>query len=155
MSKVSTTYEAFVTRVETILSTHIELPNPYQIEQNDELALNQGWGVVWGPGQNSQRNLSCNLSVNRDIILVLTRQFITNELSHDHQESVEKLLMEDQYLMIKDIETDPKMGSTDVLKSDYLSDSGIQIISFDDPQKNNFLLLETTFQVEYLQDLNA
>lgn len=152
MSRASTAFDAFKARVVAVLPNHSELSNPYSLEQNLETAMRQGFGIQILPAENPKRNLSCKLSVRRGMALVLTRKFYASELNRAAKESVEKQLLEDQYLVIKDLEADPTLGvSSVVTRSEWQSDGGIQFVFTDDKP---FYSLITNFELEYLEDIS-
>jgi hypothetical protein len=71
MSVATEVYDAVKNRVETIYSSSIyrKLQNPYVVEDNSDLTLRRGYGFYMGPAFNTERNLSCNLSMQRDIVI--------------------------------------------------------------------------------------
>lgn len=152
MSNISDAYDALVTRLETILPSHNRLPNPYKPDENADEQLKLAWGVQVSTGNNSERNISCKLSIERSIIVVLTRRFFAPDLVEDRMEVPEKALLEDQFLVIDDFEKDPTLNdSTAICKMRYDSDSGIEYVKSDE---DNFIKIESTFLIEYFEDLN-
>lgn len=152
MSKATDSYEALKDRIETVLPTHNRLIQPYKPEENPEDRIKKGYGIQIGPGENTNRNISCKISIKRDMIVVLTRKWFAKELDRDAKEVTEKALLEDQFLVIADFEADPTLGASGtVVNSAYVSDSGVDFIF---TNKDNFIKLETTFSLEYLEDLN-
>lgn len=125
MSKISDIFDALVIDIAAELPNHNQLTNPYAIEENTSLSLNQGWGLAVGPAVNTFRQLSCKLSVNRSMIITVTRKFFANELNIAGKDNVVKLLLEDQFLLIKMVENETGTFSALVAKGDYSSDSGI------------------------------
>jgi len=150
MSNISTAFDNFKTRLSTLLPSHVELTNPYSVEQNTEGALNQGYGVILGPGSNSKRLVGCKLSVVRSFNLVLTRKFYAQELNITGKETTAKDLFEDQKLVIADTEKNPTIGSSAIAKIEYESDNGLEFVL---TEADNYLKLETVFKVEYFETL--
>jgi hypothetical protein len=152
VSNISDAFDALKARLAAVFPDHTELTNPYQVDHNSDLILAQGYGIAIGPAVNTERNLSCKLSVGRTIIIVLTRSYFATETQIALRETGTKLLLEDQFLIIKDLEKDPTAGnSTAIAKLGYQSDSGILPVKAD---ADNFLKLESTFNIEYFEDLN-
>lgn len=151
MTIASDVYTDFLARIEAVLPTHKRLPKPYRIEENSEQFLDQGFAIQIGPGVNTQRLLSCQVSIRREFIVILTRKFIASELSRLPKQVVELNLLEDQRLITRDLESDPTLGSTNVANSGYVSDTGV---SFVFTERENVLRLNSVFFCEYLEDLN-
>lgn len=149
MSNFSDLYDAIVTRVETVFPNHTRLPNPYKIEENNEAFLRQGWGLSMTSGTNSNRQLSCSISIQRSFTISLVRKFYAVESNVDNKVTVEKQLIEDQLLLIKDLCDNSSLDATNSLV-DFESDDGIEYVYGD---KDNFLVLNSTFRVEYFDTI--
>lgn len=151
MAIVSDVYDALVTRVTTVLSTHSRLVNPYEILENNKQLLEKGVGIAIGPGVNTKRLVSCQLSVARDFIVVVTRIVRANQFDITSRVATEKQLFEDQKLLIDDVEGSPRLGDpTAVTLSAFESDSGLEFIFAD---SNAFIKLDTIIRVEYIDSL--
>lgn len=149
MSNFSSLYDAIVDRIEAVLPNHLRLPNPYKVNENTELYLRQGFGVALGPATNTNRELSCRISVGRDFSVVLSRKFYSIESNVSNKESVEKQLIEDQILLIRDFCDNSSLpGALGIVS--YSSDSGIEYVF---NEKDNFLVLNTVFTVEYFETI--
>ncbi len=150
-TNISSVYDAFVTRIGAVLTSHVRLSNAYSIEENTEPALKLGWALQIGPAIKSPRHISCKISIVRTFNLVLTRKVYASELDATAKASTDKSLLEDQFLVIEDVEGEPTMGSAVVAKSNFLGDSGVEFVHTD---KDNFIKLVSQFEVEYFEDLN-
>jgi hypothetical protein len=152
LSKISDAYAGLKARIAAVLPSHVGLLNPYEPEQNPETILKQGYGIVLGAGTNSNRAISNHLSISREVSIVLTRRFYASEMNRTAKETVEKQLMEDQFLIVKDIEKDPSLGLSDVVANfQYEGDEGIQFAFSEDKP---FYRLTMRFRLEYLENLN-
>lgn len=150
MSKISDAYDAIVLQVQNLLPSHVRLSNPYAINENTESALRQGWGIALLSGTNTERNIGCKLSVSRQFSVVLTRKMYANELNVEGKASTEKQLFEDQFTLIQAFESDPTLGLTDIAALKWESDNGLEFVF---GEKDNFLQLNSTFTVEYFEQL--
>jgi len=152
MSIISTAYDAFVTRIETVLDVatngHTRLSNPYKPDENNERLLVKGYGIVMGPGSNTNRQVNCKFSVSRQMEIVLTRQYFAREDDAVSKADTEKALFEDQYLLINDFEQDISINGQ-TMYTRWESDSGIEYVS---SATDRFLMLRTTFSLEYLEN---
>lgn len=144
MSNVSNAYDAFVARVEAVLPNHARLSNPYAPEQNIEGILKQGWGLGMGSSTNTKRELSCRVSIRREFSLVLTRKFYSREADVTGKASVEKQLMEDQLLVVKDLCANSDLSGL-IGVVEFEGDGGIEQVF---GEKDQFLALRSTFTAE-------
>lgn len=149
MSNFSNLYDAIVTRIETVLPSHTRFPNPYKIDENAEPLLRQGWGIALLSATNTNRELSCRISIRRTFEISITRKFYSVEGNVDNKESVEKQLIEDQILLIRDF-----CNNTDLPNSlgivDYASDGGVEYVY---NEKDSFLVLKSSFECEYFETI--
>lgn len=151
MSLISTGFDALVARIESVLDASINgysrIPNPYNIEDNTELKLRKGYGVAMLAAENTNRQVNCKFSVSRNMEVVLTRLYTGKEEDAPGKSALEKLLLEDQYAIINDLEQDISInGST--MYTRYVSDSGIEFVS---GVTGRFFMLKTQFSLEYLE----
>lgn len=151
-TKITTLYNTLITRMGAIFPQHARLPNPYKIDQNNSLFLKKGWGVAFAEGVNTNRNANCPpMSIERTFNITISRQFYAREMDAAAKATTEKDLFEDQYLLIKDLESDPTLQQT-IARGRFVSDSGIQFVSLD-VEKDDFLYLSSVFTLEYWEDL--
>lgn len=150
MSKITSIFDAMVTRVSGVLTDHARLTDPYNIEQNTDLTLEKAFGVAVLDGVNTERNLSCQLSVQRTVQVSIARRYSAHELDIISKDDTVKALLEDHFLVVDAFEEEPTLGSL-VAKGAYSSDSGIIFIRDNEP----FLAIQTNFLMEYFEDLTA
>jgi hypothetical protein len=62
MSTISSIYDALETLVSTELTDYTRLSDSYFLEENPEIELTKGYGIVIGALQNTNRLLSCDLT---------------------------------------------------------------------------------------------
>lgn len=155
MSNITTAFDAIKAKMLVLfpeVSGYYQLTNPYDVEENTITMHEKGWGVALGPGTNTNRQLSCRLSVQRDITIVLTRRRYANELDTPSKESAEKSILEDQYTLIKALEKDPTINSSvsGIARFVFASDGGIETIL---AESDAFIKLVTVFNMEYFENL--
>lgn len=152
MSIISTAIDALVSRIETVLDAstngYTRIPNPYLVEDNTELKLKKGYGVAFLNGTNTQRQVNCKFSVSRTMEVVLTRLYTGSEENAVTRASLEKLLFEDQYKIINDLEQDLTINGA-TMYTRWETDSGIEFVA---GETGRFLMLKTQFSLEYLED---
>lgn len=149
MSKVSQIYDALATLVATALPTYKKLPNPYDSSANANVILNKGYGIAIGQGSNSERFQDCQLSISRDFGIVLTKQLAKTDHDVSGRASQEKALFEDQFLVIKALETNPQLSGL-VAKTFYVGDGGLEIL---DLETGRYMVLASQINVEYFENL--
>jgi len=151
MSLISDGFDALVLRIETVLDTatngYTRLPNPYNVQDNTELKLRKGYGVALQSAENTQRNVNCKFSVSRTMEVVLTRLYTGYEENAVERASTEKLLLEDQYKIINDLEQDVTINGQ-TMYTRWVTDGGIEYVA---GETGRFLMLRTQFSLEYLE----
>jgi hypothetical protein len=151
MSKISTIVDNIGTELATLLgATHKEIVDPILIEANDTLYLRRGYGYVMGAGENSDRQLGCQLSVERDVIITNTIAIHATKSDITAYRAAWKTLLEDQLLIIDLMEKNPTINSV-TAKMAFISDNGIEPI-FND-KREAFLMIQSIFSFEYFEDL--
>lgn len=150
MSKISTIHDALVTAVSGVLTSRIQLPNPYIPEANNELFLSNGFGVAVGPGARTDRQISCQMSWQRDFTIILTNQMTTTDHNTDEREDITKSLLEDHFTLFDLLEKTTVSGT---IKTEIFSDSGITFLEPEGEGLRRYLLMEIDVAAEYLEDL--
>jgi len=155
MSNISTAFDQIKLRMQTLFPSGdgwVQMANPYEPEQNTLAVMNKGWGIALGPGTNTNRNLSCKLSVQRSISVTIMRRRYANELDIDPKETAEKALLEDQYILIKDFEKTPALNNSTsgITRFQFASDAGIENVF---AGEEAFIKLVTTYELEYFEHL--
>lgn len=100
---LSTVYDGIVTRMGALFPNHARLGDPYDIDENPDLLLKQGWALAIGPSaENTQRYATCIGSLGVNIVITFTRQFFARELDPSTKSTTEKLLLEDVQILKDD-----------------------------------------------------
>jgi len=149
MSKISTIYDNLVVAVNGSLTDYDQITNPYAPDENCELFLDKGFGIAFGPGANSERQLGCKISIKRTFDVMLINLCGTTENNLDDIENFQKTMHEDQFLIIKALENDSDL-STSAAQIKFVDDNGLEFLETD---RNKFFLLQSTFMVEYFENL--
>ncbi len=151
MSKVTTLYEDLIAKMVSLYPDHKRLHNPYSVSENNERFLQKGWGIQVLSGNNSQRQVSCQLSVERDFGIVLSRKWFSMEQRTAQKETAEKALLEDQFLLLDAFSGAADQISDAIVRSQFVSDSGILFVT---GEKDNFIHVVTLVRIEYFENLN-
>lgn len=149
MTKITQIIDQLNTTLNTIYgSTHKQLYDPRIPGLNDTKILNRGFGFYIAEGNNTNRQLSCELSIERSIIV--TNTIVTRGTERDLaiRLAAEKQLFEDQLLLIKEVEMNTSLELLGRFK--YLNDNGSESVFAD---QNDYLMINTTFTMEYFESL--
>lgn len=153
MSVLTSAYDAMITKLGTALSGHKRMTNPYIPEQNSELLLKQAYGLSIAEAINSNREIGCDrYFIQRDMIVRISRKFYALENDVTSKATTEKLLLDDDLVAVLDaFENDRNLGVDGVVDLQYTADQGLEFVFGD---KENFLLLQTTFRMEYFESIS-
>lgn len=148
MTVVSNVYDAIRTAVQTLFPNKRELSDAIVIDNNDDLTLNDAYGIHFAFGNNTFRLVGCRYSLQRSVSIILTRMIRGTHKDIAKIIEIEKYLLEDQRTLVADFSENQNIGAV-TIKRNYVSDGGIERIFTD---KKNYIMIETTFEVEYLDD---
>lgn len=126
-----------------------ELTNPYILEDNAEPIAAAGWGVTALSNTNLQRTASCIYTLGRDVEVVLTNLVVGTDRQMAQRQAVEAKLMEDQIRLIQAIDADGQLHDL-LAKNDFIGDNGIEFVF---TEKNNYVALVSTWNIEYHQKI--
>ena len=148
MTSISNIRAALETMIDGVVTGYTKIANPYELEKISNVILRKGYGIAFGPGANTNREL-CQMSVDREFSVVLTREVAATEHDADGRETVEKAIFEDQHLIIKAIEADASVGGT-ASRGRYISDGGIEYVGI---ENSRYYALVSNFAIEYFEQL--
>lgn len=150
MSNISTAYTAIRTVMAATLTQHTELANPYFISKEADLIFTKGWAVGLGPGFNTNRNVGCQLSIQRDFVITVTRKLFNTDRDISGRVTVEENLCEDHYLIIKALEQSPVLNASTsgIAKILYVQDGGLEFIRTD---RLDLIMFQLITSVEYFE----
>ena len=149
MSTFSSVYDAIITRCQAVYSSKMRITNPYAISENPEQILSNGWGISIGPSTNTNRELTCKISIQSTFTLYLTKRSLSIELDVESRASIEKALKDDQLVFIQDLYQNTALPSVLDINA-FVSDGGIETVF---SGKDSFKLLSTNFTVEYFDNI--
>jgi hypothetical protein len=152
MSTISTFYDEFnALLVSKFGSTHQKLDNPYFPEDNNDLILKRGYGFSPTNGSNPKRLLDCFTSMTREITVTQTIINRGTERDTTIRETAEKQLLEDHRVLVNAVLSDTNLNET-LARLEYVGDNGIEFIF---GEKNNFLMIRSTYLIEYLEEVTT
>ena len=156
MSNISTAYDDISTVIGGLLPNHNQLINPYVPDLNDDLTYEKAWGLAFAEGLNTNLQLGCRLSVERTLRLILTRKIFAGQLQRGSDAVVirrdaEKQLFEDQYLVIKELETNPTITDSQVItKLVWQGDAGLEFVR---TERTDIIILTNQLVLTYFEEI--
>lgn len=153
MSKITTIYDAVVTRLATVFPTASgwERMTRSAVENNTDQILRQGYGFRIDQATNTRREVKPKVWIAREMTITIARQAYANDLDVVSRDNAIKALLEDQKSMLDSIEADPTLQNPNVLAHfTFVSDGGIQNVV---GENEKFLKLECLFRFEYFENL--
>jgi len=151
VSDATILYDAVHARINAVLPSHKRLSDPYKFTKNTDSEKRQGYGVRVGPGRNPNQSISCFVVLDQTMTIVLTRLSEGREMDAAKKAVAEKQLLEDLFLIVKDFESSPTLGTTQVVSSNFDGHAGIEFIG---TERDDVLKLEADFTFKYTENLN-
>lgn len=151
MSEITTIYEGILTKLASLYPSHRQLTNPYELTDNPDPELRQGYGLGAGSGSNTERYVTGKTSVVRSFNIILTRIAYAADLNVTGKDTAIKQLLEDHHLLINESRRADGWdltGDYTVLKS-YVTDDGV----FSIKTEEGYYGIQTTLNIEYHQDI--
>lgn len=153
MSNISTVIDAVRQAIPLLagFSDKAEIPNPYSLADNDSQFLENGWGLSILSSSLSSINTFKDHSESRQMVISLTKQFVSIEGDNDAIHTDSKILLEDALILSKDLLDFDQLGiDSSVQKIDFVSNSGIEFVI---GNKFNFIFTETIFNFDISESL--
>lgn len=150
-TKIETIYDAIVDKIEGQLTSAKRLPNPYVMDENSFLMMDEGFGVAIGPSEDTNRSVGCIITCRREFIVRLVRKVTTTQNNITSRETIEKDILVDHDLLRKAFYLDTSLGG-EAMISTIQGDSGINFI---DGERLKFLAIDLFLLVEYQENPNA
>lgn len=149
-TEITTISDGLVARVAALLTSHTRLSNPYDLANNNDLVLTQGYGVALGSAAPTRRSMSCQVSVKRTFRISLTRRAPAIEGDAATRFSTERTLLEDLQTLIDDFEKNNALLTTGDYLVMYDRDTGIFPVR---AGSNSYLAVTMDVTVEYQRNL--
>lgn len=150
MSTISDAYDEIRADLKILFPNKFQLTNAVNIEDNTAAALRDGFGIRIAGATNTERQLACKLSQERDIVIILTERTFTKELDIDKKFDAMKSIVEQQLVVIKKYEKEPTLVNGDVPIFRYSSDQGVENVS---GEEETFFKIESIFKMEIFENL--
>lgn len=147
---ITTIYEGYRTEIAAVLTSHVEIVNPYVPDAGPDFDFRLGFGVGVGPARDPQNTASCRYRIQREFVVTLTRRlYLTNKEINDRI-TVEKNLLEDLNLVIARISASSVLNSANGIElTQYSGDSGIEFLRFG---RTDLLMIQANFETTYVEE---
>lgn len=120
------------------------LHNPYELSDNPELIMKDSWGLKVGSAERIDIEF-CNLSVKREYVFILVRQFATVGNKEEAFDIVSKSILEDQQTFMNSFYSPSEIGLPSSI--DQIEISNIGGIEFNTADQKKYLFCELTFNI--------
>jgi hypothetical protein len=137
---------ALNTEIASQLSGYARIPNPYFLEANNQLFLNKGYGIVVGPGRDTERYVSCLVTWERSFTIIISNQITTTENNIDAREALEKAILVDHDKLIRAFYANTSFSGQS-MKCQVSDDGGIEPFVTADNAK--YFVMNLSLLVEY------
>jgi hypothetical protein len=142
MSKVSTIYDAVGTQLATLFTSATRIPDPYNLDSNNDQFLRDGFGVKVGSSE-FQEFEYCKWMVSRQISVVFTKEVFRLDSDYSKIDDVSKALLEAVYETQKLFFNYSQLGiEASIMRVDILSSSEVQTVQ---GEKSAFYSMECSF----------
>jgi hypothetical protein len=149
MTNISDIYDSLHTNVASVLTSHVRLPDPFNLENNNEQFLRLGYGIATLSAENTNREICNKIWLRRAFQVKVTRQVVTREFDSSGKGTVEKNLLEDLKLVYNLFyKQDLQISGANNVR--ITGDDGIQFVY---TEKINFITVSINIDVEYNETL--
>lgn len=150
-TKITTIYTQIRSVLSSLLTNKTEIPNPYSLENNTELFLKNGWGVLIGGAVNSPMNIIKDDIESREFTVIISRQIFRLESDTSIMPSESLTLLEDIRTVKNDfLDFDQIAIENSIEKIEFSSASGIQFLQVGN---FSFLYASITFIIDYSEQI--
>lgn len=148
MSNFSTVADAIRSTLLSTFSSKTQIPNPYAIERNSDVFLEDGWGILFRTGaKSSEIEEYCRDIESRTVDVLFVRRVFRVEIDTDNFHSESKSLIEDTLTFKKIMLSNNQLGiDSNLEKIDLQSDSGINFVF---ANEYSFIYTIISFNVQY------
>jgi hypothetical protein len=145
MSNVSLVYQGLIQKVSGLFPDKTRIPNPYNLQDNIDKLLCDGFGIKVGPESGSEYAEFNSFTVSRTFSVVLTREMVATSSDSDVPDDISLKLLEDIYEARKMIFGPEKMGLSSILNVSIGSSDGVNEVK---SGQRKFLSTEFSFSID-------
>lgn len=150
-SKISDIYDYLSNKISNTWSGAKQIANALDIANAPTGLLENGYAIVIGPSLGSTSDQTCQERFIRQIFIIRTRLAPGHETDVATQSLAIKDMLEDHFLLRRDLRTDNTLGST-AIDIGYDSDGGIEDLVTTN-QAGKFYAITSAFTLTYIENL--
>lgn len=147
---ISNIYDELYLLLPALFPSKKALADSYNIYNNDEFFLADGFGIYVGPASNTRREVACRLSISRQITITLSKAPYAGHKDLDKIKIAEKALLEEHLTLVKDFSKNNTYPYLTSVKRNFIGDSGIERVF---GESRSYLSIRLTFEIEYFENL--
>lgn len=148
-TQITSAFNALVSLLQTALPDHKRLAYADDLEANDKHSMRLGWGIVFGGGINSKRNICPNYARRRTFTIVLTRENTAKDTDVVKKDQNKVWLLEDLHLVLNQIEQTKNLDGATINCEAETDDGPVE------SEVEGFLVLELTVTIENIQQVSG
>lgn len=148
MSNITTIYNSLISMMTTVFPNKMRLSDAQISENNDEMALADGWSLYIGAGTNTNRTFDCNYSLSRDVSITLTKAFYGGHKATTILDTTSIALLEELHTLI-DYNLNNQIAGTNIAFN-FIGDNGLERVF---GESKTFIMIKANFQVEYFENV--
>lgn len=150
MSRVSTVYDTILSVMATLFPNKTRIPNAYNLPNNNELFLRDGWGLRMDSGS-QQSSEFCNFRLERGFTIVFTREVLKTDSQTTNEDTAVKALLEDVYTVQKDFLNVDQFGAAASI--DFVLIGSSSAVTEFMGEAERFKSIEASFLINITEDL--
>lgn len=145
MSNVSLVYSGVLDKLAALYPLKARIPNPYNLENNNDNFLIDGFGLKVGDQSPSEFVEYNSFTVARVFTVVLTSEMIATPSNTDVQDDIGKILLEDVYKATRLMFAPDRMDLSSIQNVEMGSSGGIVEVK---AGERKFLSIEVSFTID-------
>lgn len=150
MTVATVIYDALAANIQLSLPDYVFLPESYIVEENPGYLMTKSYAIAFGQESNEELHNCKIINFERDFSVIVVNKLASTFNNRPLRSSVEKMIVEDSYLIIKGIYNDLTLGETATFCS-YRGQSGIEYVTSKDGTER-YLSIILNIAVKY-QDI--
>jgi len=148
--KINLVYDELISVIGTALgSDYVELPDPDEITNNPEIYLVNGFGIGFGPGEDTLKNMCQKALMDRVYPVLLVNKVLATDTNTDGRKVQKKKLTADLWKIQNALVDDFSLNGKAAL-AQYLSDSGVEYEDTED--RGDYYFMAIAIGVNFIEN---
>jgi len=151
MSNVSTIHDTLLSSLASLFSTMTRIPNPYSLEDNQNVLLKSGFGLKMN-GTNFADSEFCTYSYTADFGVIFSKEVVMLGNDEDGFDTAVKALLEASNTLQLNWLTNSQIGiESNITQVNFINTSGIDFVV---AGKSKFVTIEVAFSIQIRENLS-